>query len=667
MDRSSNPQLRVFISYSHDSPGHKEWVKALADSLEEIHELHVKWDGYDLDALIDKNLYMEEGVCDSDFIIIIATMKYKQKADTRSGGVGIETRLSAAQHWEKLESLSTSNIIVLAREKDSIPNYLKNQLYIDFSDDENFVISRGKLLDQLRGNKLISRPAKTQSLVGDVYSYSFNRVEDLIRISHPSRTCLVGKDKGKNFSGSNRIKYEIWEALSPAKNYYLALGENINLSQTVEHAIGQLDCLQIRPGELTILSARASGSGWVVAKLFREHGFETKLHEYSYKDFIWKYCIDESFKLRNRPSPVRYYTPQSLIYSLDGDATEHTDSAHEYFVSRLQEATATIGHLVVAQGGMGKTSLCLTVGKELLSRAADIHSSVVLIQAEPIKSYFAEHGQFNRTIRSIYDLYEVYSRYHSPEDVLGQNIFELAFLGGNLIVIIDGLDEFVSLFPDTFYLSSFLESLAQFHSELGSSSVLMTTRDNDLIEYSHLAALRIEKHHLLGFSHANCLSFLKRRFRLYPDKDQIVGRVLDKIEALKLKDNDERIIPFFVDIAATVEEDSLSASEASKFDIVEDDTPYPSNNDLTDHIIHSVLRREEQRHQLDISVNEVMDILCILVADNSKRWLKSQMKDLTELLYDARGKQIASKIALNPLLSQEGEFIELRYEFLRAP
>ena len=89
---------RIFISYSWDSSAHREWVRKLADSLEEHTDLHVVWDGYDLDALADKNKFMESGITDSQFIIVIATKNFKNKADARTGGVGIETYLSTAAH-----------------------------------------------------------------------------------------------------------------------------------------------------------------------------------------------------------------------------------------------------------------------------------------------------------------------------------------------------------------------------------------------------------------------------------------------------------------------------------------------------------------------------------------------------------------------------------------
>lgn len=657
---------KVFISYSWDSDDHRRWVRKLADSLEEIKELHVTWDGYDLDALADKNVFMEAGIHESDYVIVVATKRYKEKADKRSGGVGIETYLTTAAHWDGLQKNDKTKVIVVLREHDAVPNYLKGHLYIDFSNDMEYPSSEAELLKYFRHESTIPRPPKRKSLTSDDHPYTFTKVEDLIRVGHPNRRPLVNKEQGTDFSGQNRIKYELWETKSPALDYYLALAANINISQTVSHAIQQLISLSIRPTDLTVLRPRAGRAEQaLISSLFEQAGFSTRIHEFTYKDYIWEFCIDDSLKGIDSPSEVPNYTDQSISYQSEDGNVEYAQSARDLLVDRLQQSTSISAHLVVAPGGMGKTSLCLAVAAKLHNRQ-DLHSSVVLIQAESIKKYIAEHGGLGVSINSIFQLYELYARHHHFDQVFDRNTFELAFLSGNLVVVIDGLDEFVSLFPDSFNLDNFLGSLAEFHRELGSSAVLLTTRNSDLVDLGLLHELKIEKHDLLGFDRTSCESYLNRRFKKYSNGQVLAGKVQAQIEKVQLRDHDGRVVPFFADIAATVTEDALKDNKNEEFEITEDPTPYPSNNELTDHIIHSVLRREEIRHGLDLDVPEIVGLLSELVVDFSKRWLKSEMQDRLTLLYDNRGASLSAKISLNPLLVQAGDYIELRYSFLAS-
>lgn len=158
-------QKKIFISYSWDSEAHRLWVKQLADMLEENPEYHVIWDGYDLDNLIDKNLYMEKSVVDADYMLIIATKKYQEKSNNRAGGVGIETSIAVSQHWKLMQGNGKSKFISILKEKDAIPTYLANHLHIDFTDTDSFDVKFKELLDVLNGNLLFKRPAKKKAIL----------------------------------------------------------------------------------------------------------------------------------------------------------------------------------------------------------------------------------------------------------------------------------------------------------------------------------------------------------------------------------------------------------------------------------------------------------------------------------------------------------------------
>lgn len=659
-------KTRVFVSYSWDSDEHKAWVRKFADELEEFEELHVVWDGYDLDSLSDKNHFMESGISSSDYVIVIATQKYKQKADERIGGVGIETYLATAAHWQSLLTNKRTKVIVAAREKSSTPNYLAGQLYVDFSDHSRYQTSMGSLVSYLRGTSRLPRPHKKKSLLPDESLYSFTKVEELIKVNHTNRRAIVDAQNGTDFSGSNRIKYELWETRSPATGYFLALANNINISQTIDHAIQQLRENNLRPTDITVLRPKTGRPEQaLIAGLFSAAGFHTRVHEYTYKDYIWEFCIDEALKRAAPPTVIPNYTDQSLSIASHDSENETTPSALDHFKNLLQGDSSASAHLVVAPGGMGKTSLCLSVAAQLYNRV-DLHSSVILIQAEAVKKYVADQGMTFNRIDSIYQLYELYGRFHDYDQLFDRATFDLAVLCGNLVVIIDGLDEFTSLFHDRFNLDSFLTSLRTLHEQLGSSRVLLTTRNSLLIDDGRLKDLQIAKYELLGFDATACEKYINRRFRGYQNQTALVQKVLTQIEKVRLHDHEKRVVPFFADIAATVVEDELRERKGKDFEVEDDPTPYASNNDLTDHIIHSVLRREETRHGLDISVREVVYLISGLVADYGKRWPAIEMKERLELLYDARGKNLFSKLSLSPLLITGPEEIELRYSFLSS-
>lgn len=660
-------KVKIFISYSWDNSQHIAWVKKLADTLEEIEEIHVTWDGYDLDALVDKNLFMEAGIHDADLVLVVATEKYKEKADGRMGGVGLETFMGSAVHWGGLLKDKKTKFVVIQREPDATPRYLLGHFHLNFCDDSGYTKRVEELLKLLRGTFVAERPKKRRGLTTQSEgSYEFTRVEELIRVNHPNRRAVVSALDGTDFSGANRIKYELWETKSPALNYFLALHENINIQQTAHHAAARLLAAGIRPSEITALRHRIGRPEQdLIASAFAEAKLATRIHECTYKEYIWDYCIDETLKAIDPPEPIENYTNQDLNFSNIDGSEVRVESAFDHLLQALQKPSHISAHLVVAPGGMGKSSLCLSVAKALHFRN-DLRSSVVLIQAEAIRKDVVERGGALSRIETIYDIYELYVSYKGHGNLYDRSTFDLAVVCGNLTIIIDGLDELSSLFQEHFDVRAFFESLKQLHDQLGTSNVLLTTRNNVVAHDVGLEALAIERYELLGFDTASCRRYVSRRLQGYASGPAMVDKVMAQVARMRIHDDDGRIIPFLADISTTVAEEALIAGKDGGFDVLDDPTPYPSNNDLTDHIVHSILRREETRHDLEIQVGDVVELISELVIDHGKRWPVAQMQERLHLLYEVRAQSILAKLMLNPLLVLQNGDVELRYSFLSS-
>lgn len=574
----------------------------------------------------------------------------------------------SALHWETMLKDKKSKIIAVQREPNSTPRYLQGHFHLDFTQDAQYPSKFKELVLLLQNKATFERPKKRRSLTGvSEDSYDFTRVEELIKATHPNRRAIVNSEQGTDFSGENRVKFELWETKSPAVSYFLALLPNGTISQIVPRAAAAFSSAKIRPTHITVLRPRSPASGQeLVAGLFEQSGFAANIDELTYKEYIWTYCIDQSLKSIDTPSPIENYTNQALSY-IDPDSgdSRRIDSAVDHLVSTLLKPSRASAHLVVAPGGMGKTSLCLSVAEKLHFRD-DLRSSVILIQAEAIKKYIAEHGFTQTTIYTIYDIYEIYAKLNGHGRLFDRSIFDLAIVCGNLTVIIDGLDELASLFQDRFDLKTFLKSVKKLHDQLGSSNVLLTTRNNLIADYSTLETEGIEICELLGFDTESCKRYIGRRFAPYPNATTLVDKVMAQLAEQEIRDNDGRITPFLAEICATVVVDGLKTGSVDAFNVSEDPTPYPSNNTLTDHIVHSMLRREKTRRGMEVSTVEVVDLISELVEEFGKRWPIKSMLDRLQLLYDAKAESISSKLELNPLLVKKGHEIELRFSFLSS-
>jgi hypothetical protein len=120
---------RVFFSYSHDGEEHKNWVRAAAADLE-ARGLEVILDQTHLEFGQDIHHFTEAAVKSADFVLLICTPIYKQKADGRQRGVGTETTLITSEIYDG----ATNKFIAVLRtgdRKESIPDYMKHTLWVD--------------------------------------------------------------------------------------------------------------------------------------------------------------------------------------------------------------------------------------------------------------------------------------------------------------------------------------------------------------------------------------------------------------------------------------------------------------------------------------------------------------------------------------------------------
>lgn len=154
---------RVFISYSHDSPAHKQWVAELATRLRRS-AVDAILDQWDLSLGDDVTRFMEDGVTGSDRVLVVCTDEYVRKADAGKGGVGYERLIVTA---ELVQNTGTNKFIPIVRNtrgKNKTPIFLGTRLHIDFSNDEEFDEKLEELVRELHKCIFVAYGKKKTSL-----------------------------------------------------------------------------------------------------------------------------------------------------------------------------------------------------------------------------------------------------------------------------------------------------------------------------------------------------------------------------------------------------------------------------------------------------------------------------------------------------------------------
>ena len=102
--------------------------------------------------------FMEVGVRDLDWVLVICTDNYVRKANNREGGVGYEVQIVTAQLVENLGIDKFIPIIRQASGQEKMPTFLGGRVYIDFTDDSQFNEKFDELLHKLYDVPIVEKP-----------------------------------------------------------------------------------------------------------------------------------------------------------------------------------------------------------------------------------------------------------------------------------------------------------------------------------------------------------------------------------------------------------------------------------------------------------------------------------------------------------------------------
>jgi hypothetical protein len=149
---------RVFLSYAWEDEEHNEWVLHLADRLTK-EGISVIFDRYDLRIGENVHVFMEQALDRAAKVLLVLTPVYKEKATTRTGGVGFEFSMITSELFETLAS-NKKFIPVLRRGTPgtSIPKVLLPFKYCDMTVDHLFERQFTELYGAIIGRTPLTRP-----------------------------------------------------------------------------------------------------------------------------------------------------------------------------------------------------------------------------------------------------------------------------------------------------------------------------------------------------------------------------------------------------------------------------------------------------------------------------------------------------------------------------
>jgi hypothetical protein len=181
----NNAIPNVFISYSWDSPAHKQWVFQFATKLREngVNAIIDQWDAAPGTDLVR---FMLDNILKSDFILIVCTEEYAKRSMRKSGAVGSESSLITQDIYPFAQNTTIVPILRSGNIESSLPFFLMGRYILDFTDESKFRDNFENLL------QLIYKKTTSKKVI-DTKKAKFdpNRDQIFVSYSHNDKSWLI--------------------------------------------------------------------------------------------------------------------------------------------------------------------------------------------------------------------------------------------------------------------------------------------------------------------------------------------------------------------------------------------------------------------------------------------------------------------------------------------
>ncbi len=222
---TSSTEPVVFISYSHDSEEHKNWVLQLATRLRS-NGVNVILDRWNLKLGSDLASFMERGLSKSNRIVSICSETYVKKANEGKGGAGYEKQIMTA---EFINDQNNNWVIPLIKNNPNdkkTPTFLGGRMYISFEESNLYETKYEELLRDILDEPVLPIPPIGKNPFQTIKEFAQQKfIPNTEKYVSPATSGTVNfnysNNNGKYFIGQGELMFEIYFSKSSDKNIQL--------------------------------------------------------------------------------------------------------------------------------------------------------------------------------------------------------------------------------------------------------------------------------------------------------------------------------------------------------------------------------------------------------------------------------------------------------------
>ncbi|OJX37091.1 MAG: hypothetical protein BGO87_15110 [Flavobacteriia bacterium 40-80] len=313
--------------------------------------------------------------------------------------------------------------------------------------------------------------------------------------------------------------------------------------------------------------------------------------------------------------------------------------------------------VIKGTGGIGKTTIAQYLADNLLEENPDLY--VLFIDSVQIKDSLLKNKKSGSI--NIYHFYEaLLDTYDNNEEKLSEELFKINLDAGNILIIIDGLDEVISKISN-FSVDEFIESIKTFSNELGHAKVIITCRTY-FWNLTDLNSNYFNVVELEPFNETRARELFNISFNNDIKKTNKAIQIASEFKYPSSTEEKEYIYhPYVLDIIQTIINSEKEDIQLTESDLTSN---YLSNKIKTDFIIYRVCQREKIRVG-QIEVDKQIEFF-INFSVNNRGIIR--IADLKSVIEESIGQRIdinnVEAFKSHPFLKVNDQSIVFRYDFL---
>jgi len=443
---------------------------------------------------------------------------------------------------------------------------------------------------------------------------------------------------------TNKIGYQLMkehDTVQIKSMYYLYLYEGVNLGQTEKsfkekHKIDKEKLIIFLPKEKDQINFDK-----------RKQNVKTKFNPLNI------FYVDEF--IRNQCTPKFPEKEESNYlnisnFVLPSYASEVGNENLDLYIKKwyLEEENPIL--VVKGTGGIGKTTFAQYIADKLSTENTDM--TTLFIDSAQIKDSLLRNIRNSENI-NIYDFYAALCDYNS-EEKLSKELFRINIDAGNILLLIDGLDEVISKIPG-FNTTAFLNSIYEISKNIGEGKVIITCRTH-FWELTDLPKRKFNIIELLPFNEEQTNLFFQRSFT--EDKKQKKALKIAK-EFNFAGTLNNTFHPYVLDIIRSI----INDKESIEIDLSEMSSKFLKSKIKNDYIIYRICDRERKRIG-QISVDEQIVFFTYMA---THRYGAINKENFNEEIKIALKKHVDSTnieaFKSHPFLYERDRTITFRYDF----